>query len=143
MPKAPNKATGRPSAYSEELADHICNQLLEGRSMRHICENDEGMPHRSTVLRWMSENEAFATKCARARMLQADIMDDRILEVADACTPDTAQADRVKIAAYQWRASKLAPKKYGDRTELELGGKGPAGEITTTLLVTGVVRAGD
>jgi hypothetical protein len=111
--------------------------------MRHICENDEGMPHRSTVLRWMSENEAFATKCARARTLQADIMDDRILEVADACTPDTAQADRVKIAAYQWRASKLAPKKYGDRTELELGGKGPAGEITTTLLVTGVVRAGD
>lgn len=45
-------------------------------------------------------------------------MDHKILSVADASTPETAQADRVKIAAYQWRASKLAPKRYGDKLDL-------------------------
>jgi hypothetical protein len=68
----------------------------------------------------MATNESFATKCARAREDQADYMDDLILEVANACTPETAQADRVRISAYQWRASKLKPKKYGDK--LEFGG---------------------
>ncbi|MDQ3024672.1 MAG: hypothetical protein M3R04_09885 [bacterium] len=88
--------------------------------MRQVCE-DEGMPHRATVLRWMGEDEAFATKCARARALQADIMDDKVLEVADACTDETATADRIKIMAYQWRASKLAPKKYGDKLDVGMG----------------------
>ena len=52
-----------------------------------------------------------------------DQMDDRILELAENCTPETAPADRVKLAAYQWRASKLAPKKYGDRLTQEMVGK--------------------
>jgi hypothetical protein len=48
-------------------------------------------------------------------MLQADLMDDLILETANACTPATAQADKVKIAAFQWRASKLMPKSTATR----------------------------
>ena len=43
----------------------------------------------------------------------------KILAVADACTVETAAADRVKISAYQWRAAKLAPRKYGDRQQIE------------------------
>ena len=89
--------------------------------MRMICEADN-MPHRATVIRWMAENADFATKCARAREFQSDVMDDLILDTANACTSETAQADKVKIAAYQWRASKLAPKKYGDKLELEHSG---------------------
>ena len=50
--------------------------------------------------------------------MQADLMDDKILDVADNSTTETAAADRVKISAYQWRASKLAPKKYGDKLDL-------------------------
>jgi hypothetical protein len=82
----------------------------------------EGMPSRSTVLRWMAAEQSFATRCAHARDMQADLMDDKILDVADASTADTAAADRVKIAAYQWRASKLQPKKYGDKVDLNLSG---------------------
>ena len=53
----------------------------------------------------------------RAREWQADYMDDLILETANDCTAETAQADRVKIGAYQWRAARLKPKVYGDRRE--------------------------
>lgn len=114
---------GRPSDFSDELADEICGLLIDGLSMRKICLQDD-MPDRRTVLRWMDANEDFATKCARARMLQADLMDDLILEAAEASTSETAQADRVKISAYQWRASKLAPKKYGERVTQEHTGEG-------------------
>jgi cobalamin biosynthesis Mg chelatase CobN len=112
---------GRPSSFTEELADEIFERIASGESMRMICE-DANMPHRSTVIRWMAENTDFATKCARAREFQSDVMDDLILDTANACTSETAQADKVKIAAYQWRASKLAPKKYGDKLELEHSG---------------------
>ena len=121
MAKPAKKAVGRPSLYSEQLADEICDRLINGESLRAIC-SDAKMPNRSTVLRWMESFEEFATKCAHARTLQADLMDDLIIETANACTPESAPADRVKIAAYQWRASKLAPKKYGDAVKVEHSG---------------------
>lgn len=105
-----------------------------GESMVQICAGED-MPNRRTVLRWMSKDDDFATRCARARELQADLMDDRILELADQCTPETAPADRVKLAAYQWRASKLAPKKYGDRVAHEHTGQG-GGPIQYTAVLT-------
>jgi hypothetical protein len=40
-------------------------------------------------------------------------MDDLILDTANDCTAETAQADKVKIGAYQWRAGRLKPKVYG------------------------------
>jgi hypothetical protein len=41
-------------------------------------------------------------------------MDDKIIDLIDQATPESALADRVKLAALTWRASKLAPKKYGN-----------------------------
>ena len=116
---------GRQTIFTEELADRICERLLNGDSLRQICA-DESMPNRSTVYRWMDENEAFAAKCARAREAQGDYMDDLIYDEARECTNDNFQAARVRISAYQWRASKLKPKKYGDRITQEHTGPGGA-----------------
>jgi hypothetical protein len=63
----------------------------------------------------MADNKDFEAKCARAREMQADLMDDKIIEAAEACDEENYQSTKVKISAYQWRASKLAPKKYGDK----------------------------
>lgn len=89
--------------------------------MRAICL-DPDMPGLRTVFDWLDEREDFRTKYARAREIQGDVMDDKILTVANECTPETAHADKVKIAAYQWRAAKLAPKKYGEKTQQEISG---------------------
>jgi hypothetical protein len=107
---------GRPSIYSEKLANAICDELTEGRSLRQICAS-EGFPNRQSVLNWLAANEGFSAKYARAREQQADLMDDKIIEAAEACDEDNYQSTKVKIGAYQWRASKLAPKKYGDKVE--------------------------
>lgn len=112
----------RPSSYSRKIDEKICDFLAEGFSLVKICEMPD-MPNRSTVMRWMAAEDDFATRCAHARALQADLMDDMILDVANASKSETAASDRVKISAYQWRASKLAPKKYGDKLDLNVSGK--------------------
>jgi len=71
----------------------------------------------------MEANEAFASLCARARQSQADLMDDKIIETAENCTPETANADRIKIMAYQWRAARLNPKRYGDQISVDHTGQ--------------------
>ena len=63
--------------FNEEIAEQIICGLMDGKSLVKVCE-EEGMPHRRTVLRWMEKDEDFATRCARARVLQADLMDDKI-----------------------------------------------------------------
>ena len=103
----------KPYSYTDEIAERICEELIEGKSLRYIC-HDPNMPTRATVLKWLENNPHFETIYARARVSQADFMDDKILETADNCTAATALADRVKIGAYQWRAARLQPKKYGD-----------------------------
>lgn len=128
----------RPSSYTQETADIICERLIEGESLVDICR-DEGMPSRATVARWAEANPDFEARCARAREMQADYMDHLILSVANACTPETAQADKVRISAYQWRASKLQPKKYGDKVTNEHTGK-DGGPIETRE-VTAAQRA--
>ena len=138
---AGNKKIGRPSDFTDELAEHICDLISDGKSLRSICEDDETLPHRITVMRWLDTNEDFATKYARAREVQGDVMDEKILAVADACTSESARADRVKIDAYKWRAAKLAPKRYGEKVVQEHTGPG-GGNIQITVTKT-VVRTRD
>ncbi len=111
---------GRPSKYSDALTNDICEQLANGKSMVQICK-PKHMPNRMTVMRWLNDerHSTFAAEYARAREMQGDYMDDLILSTANACTTETATADRVKIGAYQWRASKLRPKIYGDKLDID------------------------
>lgn len=146
----------RPSRYTRQLADDICEQLAEGRSLRSICA-DKKMPNRSTVFRWLADNEKFRDQYARAREEQADVFFEEIIEIADEeCT--TVRADkhstsdddgegntlvvfdttavmrnRLRVDARKWAAAKLAPKKYGDRQTIEHQGK-----MTLESLVAGL-----
>lgn len=111
-------------AERAEICDKIADRLVGGESMRQICEDDD-MPDRATVLRWMANDDQLAARCARARDMQADAtvddMRDIELRVADG-TMDP-KAGRTVLSSMQWRAVKLAPKKYGDKSSLELTGK--------------------
>lgn len=115
------KKTGRPSAYSEALATEICERLANKESMRQICL-DPRMPHRTTVQEWIARDPAFATRCARAREEQADYIVEDCASIEDRTIAGEINpaAARAVLASKQWRAAKLAPKKYGDK--LQLGG---------------------
>ena len=129
---------GRPSDYTQELADLICERIADGESLRSICR-EESMPNKSTVFRWLEADAAFATKYAHAREAQADSLVDDIVLIAD--TPllgvktktnekgevETTEGDmiehrKLQISSRQWLAEKLKPKKYGDFKAVELTG---------------------
>jgi len=73
------------------------------------------------VLEWAKTNEAFAAMYASARDAHAEHLDAEIDRIAKtAVDKDTAAAARVQITALTWRASKMAPKRYGDRLDLNV-----------------------
>ncbi|EHJ62156.1 terminase small subunit [Novosphingobium pentaromativorans] len=136
--RASGAKIGRPSAYSEEIADRICAALVEGRSLRSICL-DDGIPAQSTVFYWLSRDlhPDFSERYARAREAQADAIFDEILDIADdgsndyvtrtrddgseyqAFDAEHVQRSKLRIDARKWMAGKLQPKKYGDATTVK------------------------
>jgi hypothetical protein len=134
---------GRPSDFSQEIADTICAKLAEPRSLRSICQ-DEGMPDKATVFRWLEAHPAFRDQYARGRVFQAESIFDEALDIADDGSNDYVtktngdgstyqqvntehiQRSRLRIDTRKWMAGKLAPKKYGEKIALTgSDGSGP------------------
>lgn len=129
---------GRPSTFNQKTADAICERLAEGESLRTIC-NDEAMPSKATVFKWLGQQPQFADQYARAREEQAEALADEIIDLADTCRKgvktttkangdvETVEIDmieraRLQVDARKWVASKLKPKKYGDKVQQEITG---------------------
>jgi hypothetical protein len=110
---------GRPSEFTPEMANAICERIADGESLRKICVGD-GFPTKTTVFRWLAQQESFRAQYAHAREMQAETHLDGLVDLADEAT-DPALA-RLQIDARKWAASKLAPKKYGDKLDLNHGG---------------------
>lgn len=112
---------GRPTDYTKDMADKICEKISGGLSLRAICA-EAGMPARGTVYRWLIENADFQDQYTRAREKQADYFAEEIIEIADSAVAESAAVSKAKlqIDARKWAASKIAPKKYGDKTELDV-----------------------
>jgi hypothetical protein len=121
-----------PLEFDQAIADEICERLAKGDSLRKVCgeERAEHLPGQTTVYRWLDENEAFAKQYARSRDRQGDTYADRAVD--EALTATDAALGRLKMDALKWAASKLAPKKYSDKVEIEHTGKV---KITTIRLV--------
>lgn len=108
------------------------------------------MPAASTVFGWLAgSNEKlrpFMEQYARAREMQADCLVDEILEISDDGTNDWmerrsedekgagvgtgwilngehVQRSRLRVDSRKWFASKVFPKKYGDKIQAEVTGK--------------------
>jgi hypothetical protein len=122
----PPKKLGRPSSYTDHIAQVICLRISEGESLRKIV-SDEGMPDKATVYRWLLERKDFCDNYARAREEQADTLADEIVDIADQVPFQITDKDgnikidsayvqwqRNRIDARKWVASKLKATKYGD-----------------------------
>ena len=114
-------AGGRPSTYTEEMGNLICDKLTEGMSVRKMCKMD-GFPNPSTIYVWIDRFPEFAERYARAREAATEDMLEDILEIADDADLDV-QEKRVRIDTRKWAMGKLKPKKYGEKTTHEVGNK--------------------
>lgn len=109
-----------PMPYDPEIGDQICEWLIQGKSLKSCCERPD-MPSVVTVFKWLRTSEEFANLYAQARDQQADTLADQLQEISDNPTGDV-QRDRLRVDTRKWIASKLKPKKYGDRVEVEHAG---------------------
>lgn len=131
-------AGGRPSSYTPEIGDDICERLANGESLRRICLTPN-YPRQATVFRWLAANEQFREQYRVAREAQADTLADEIIDIADGkkalyegLEPDV-QRDKLSVHARQWVASKLKAKVYGDK---QLIGSDPDNPLPTGIEVT-------
>jgi hypothetical protein len=85
------------------------------------------MPSMTSVFKWLRIHEEFAQQYAMAKDASADALADEIVDIADDRQDDPdAASRRVRIDARKWVASKLKPKRYGDRIEQEV-------KVTTSI----------
>ena len=105
--------------YSEQKANEILQMIESGMSLVSICALPD-MPRISTVYDWIDKLPDLADKYARARQRQADTLASMVM--TEAFNANDAQIGRLRIDALKWTASKLAPKKYGDKVEVEQTG---------------------
>jgi len=121
--------------FDQSAADRICDMLMDGRSLRAICREEENLPSMRTVFKWLGQNEAFAQQYTRAREIHADAVFEEIRDISD--TPvlgvktvskptgtETTEGDmvdhrRLQIDARKWMLGKMAPKKYGEKSQIE------------------------
>lgn len=134
---------GRPSDFTQDKADEICNLLAEGKSLRKICESED-FPSKTTIFRWLGANTKFRDQYAHAREAQAEYMAEEILDIADDGTNDYGfkegdtkegasanpvflaehvQRSKLRVDSRKWLLSKMAPKKFGEFQRTELTGK--------------------
>ena len=149
---APKAKMGRPTIYTQQLANLICLRIAEGESLREIVKS-EGMPERATIYDWLLKRPDFSDNYTRAREEQADTLADEIIAIADEQPEiipvldkrtgeliehklDNAflQWQKNRIDARKWTAMKLKPKKYGERVAL-------AGDADSPIKVEAEVQA--
>lgn len=106
---------GRPSHYTPEIADIVCEAIATGGALYKICEERDDFPAERTIYQWLEKHEEFAQKYARARERQADRRADEVVVIAD--TEADPQRARNRMDARKWHSAKLAPKKYGEKIE--------------------------
>lgn len=110
---------GRPTKYTQKQADEICKWIAEGNSLRSWALNNN--IDLSTVYYWLRQHDDFSRNYAQSREDAADSLVDRLLEIAD--TEEDAQRAKLKCDNIKWVASRMKPKNYGDRQQLEHTGK--------------------
>ena len=106
---------GRPSLFTQAIADLICERMAAGESLRAICASDE-MPDERTVRRWAIHNtDGFSPQYEEAVRLKAMKWADEVVDIAD--DNKDVNRDRLRVDTRKWLLSKVLPKVYGDKLQ--------------------------
>ena len=133
----------KPFAWTDEIEQEILTRIMRGESVLRICgtDRDDFLPSEATFYKHLAEDDAFAKKYARAREAQAHREFDEIRQIAENAKPDTVAVARLQIDARKWRASKLAPKVYGEK--IAVGGADDLPPLGVQLVTRRIVDPAD
>ena len=110
-PPPPGTAIKLCDAYG---IDKVCADIIGGTSMTAIAKSlDVSI---GSFLNWLNADSERSARVTEARRTTAKLWDELATEtIKDA--PDAFELSKAKELAhhYRWRASKIAPREYGDK----------------------------
>tara|TARA_R110000851_G_scaffold146929_3_gene286721 strand:+ start:317 stop:829 length:513 start_codon:yes stop_codon:yes gene_type:complete len=125
-----SKKMGRPTLYSEAVADMICEVIeRDGRSMQELCDEYSFFPaKKGSIYAWSNKHKYFNDRFLRATRVQMHVRLDDIDHWINSNKQDFAEdkngrliqnngfANRLRAKMHfgMWRASKLLRETYGD-----------------------------
>lgn len=115
----------------ETIVKNIFYRMTLGQSVNVILRSED-MPDRQTFYNWLDEDKSLFDRYARAKIIRAHYIFDEILEIADNTDEDTlinnkgqqyenkewVNRSRLKVDARKWELSKMLPKEFGDKMEI-------------------------
>lgn len=145
MASTTKNKVGRPSSYTQELADEIIELIRNGYSEREICKK-RGMPSLKTLWNWKDKYPEFLHQSARARADSADFYNDRRMKKAEelyeiaqrhlkageSIPKGVVEAIKVSIQEDARESGLRDDSRYGDRKRVALiGADGGAVKVET------------
>jgi len=138
----------------KDLLHLIANSNMGWRScLKELEKFHKKVPVTTTVENWLLTDKEFMAQYARAKEDQADFLAEEILQISDdssedeifieaedgsgqtakrVCNNEFIARSRLRVDSRKWIASKLKPKKYGDKVDVTSGNEPLAG--TTIIL---------
>ena len=122
-------------AYTKQQKEDIFTKVIDyisnGMSLNKALERKDVFS--KTVWLQLIKEEDKKTRYARACELRADAIFEEIIEIADNSGNDkkdigdgvividheAIQRDRLRVDARKWAVSKMNPKKYGDKMDID------------------------
>ena len=132
------------ASYTEEqkgvIITSICDKVIEDKISFNEAVKESEISLVS-FYKWISKDDGLQTLYKYARDVRSDVLFEEIIEIADSTEEgvvietddhgrtkekkgDMTQHRRLKIDARKWTVSKMSPKKYGDKLDIEQTNKG-------------------
>jgi hypothetical protein len=120
--------------YTAGLLAEILDRVAMGEPLSRICSTED-MPTRKAFFDWVGKDTSIRAQYELAIQMRADIYAEDILAIADEVDVEakydgeevTLQLDatavarnKLRVDARKWLASKMSPKRYGDRQQVDL-----------------------
>ena len=153
-----SKKRGAPTIKTPELLEAICAGISLGKSARAMCV-EAGISQR-VLWNWLASDTELMKQYLRAKELCVDAYAEEIIEISDDGSRDTYTDEKgkevidreviarsqLRIDARKWYASRLAPKKYGDKlSAMQDGGdmgKPVVHRVEVTFITVSAAAAG-
>ena len=123
---------GGPTKYTEELGDKICNAIATSEcGIPELCKQNPDFPHHATIRTWVWKIQSFRDKYYTAKAAQADLFAESTMRISqekhtftdrdgnEKFDPGAVAWQKLNVNTRHWHASKLLPKIYGDKKEIE------------------------
>lgn len=124
----------------DEFEAICCEIECSSSGLRTIIAKSNVSTCVDTFYRYMHKNGTASERYARAKQIQGERIADDILDIADNSTndfmatetgqkPDTEniQRSRLRVDSRKWLLSKLLPKKYGEKIDVDQTNRFPDG----------------